>query len=217
MGRRLGLALAVGLLSACANRAPQPDPYDYDYGESAQSQSKLTRYTFDDVDGNGETGESLPGADEAELIDGQGQVRRLSEFHGKPVVLVFTRGFVGFICPYCSTYTAQIATRYAELTAAGAEVVLVFPSQDDSEGRRGEFVAAVEEILAEEGAEALPFPVFLDPGLRTTTQFNLLGDLSKPATFVLDAEGLVRYAYVGRAPDERPTVDRILRELQALN
>lgn len=210
MPLRLGLLLIACLATACAS-GPS------DRGAGRKQKRKLTRFTFDDVDSNQETGGELPHQDEAALVDGQGQPRKLSEWRGKPVVLVFTRGFAGYVCPYCTTYTAQIAVRYPEITAQGAEVLLVFPTKEDDVAQRQKFQTAVEEILAEEGEEGLPFPVFLDPGLGVTTTFNLLGDLSKPATFVLDREGTVRYAYVGNAPDERPSVDRILQELQGLN
>ena len=74
----------------------------------------------------------------------------------------------------------------------------------------------VNAILEEEGDDAVPFPVALDPGLRSTRRFNLLGDLSRPSTFVLDGGGTIRYAFVGETPDERPAVTRIIEELEAL-
>ena len=209
MARFLTLLLAACLATGCAS-SPENDP-------PKAKKSKLRRFTFDDVGSNQETGGQLPGQDEATLVDGQGQERRLSEYRGRPVVLVFNRGFAGYICPYCTTYTAQIASRYDELVACGAEVVLVFPTKEDTQDQREAFAQAVDEILAEEGEEGLPFPVFLDPGLKVITEFNLLGSLSKPATFILDSQGTVRYAYVGTAPDERPSVDRIVLELQGLN
>ncbi|MND01221.1 hypothetical protein D3C83_201290 [compost metagenome] len=57
--------------------------------------------------------------------------------------------------------------------------------------------------------------MFLDRGLTATMRFNLTGDLTKPSTFVLDRAGVIRYAYVGNAPDERPAVERVIEELRA--
>ena len=79
-----------------------------------------------------------------------------------------------------------------------------------------QFTTSVNDILEAEGDQAVPFPVALDPGLRSTRRFNLLGDLSRPSTFVLDAQGTIRYAFVGETPDERPAVSRIVEELEAL-
>lgn len=178
--------------------------------------SKLTRFTFTGGDANSETGVKLPGEEEATLVGQDGKLVRVSDFKGKPLVVVFMRGFAGFICPFCTTYTAQIATRYDELKGLGAEVLLVYPTKEAETGKVEEFVGACNEILEEEGKEALPFPVFLDPGLKVVKRYRLEGDLSKPSTFVLDAEGTVRYAYVGEAKDDRPPVDRIVKEVSAL-
>jgi peroxiredoxin len=169
-----------------------------------------------DLASNRETGKPLDGGEEARFVDPQGQEKLLSAWRGKPVVLVFTRGFAGYVCPYCTSYTAQIAQRYQEFTAQGAEVLLVYPAKADDQETKDRFVKAVEEQLAEEGQAGIPFPVFLDPGLAAVKRFNLTGELSKPSTFVLDANGVVTYAYVGSAPDERPSLDRVLKELAAL-
>jgi len=173
-------------------------------------------FAFEDLGSNRPTGERIEGGEEAEFVAADGSVVRLSDFRGRPLVLVFNRGFVGYVCPYCATYTAQLAARHDEVVDLGARVLLVYPSEEDDPDVRRRFVDAVEGLLASDGAGALPFPVLLDPGLRATRRFNLLGDLTRPSTFVLDAWGVVRYAYVGQEPDERPAVDRILSELEAL-
>lgn len=198
------LACALALAGCKGSGEPAPKP-----------ESKLHRFAFKDVEGNRPKGSSLPGED-CDLLAPDGQTVKLSSMRGKPIVLVFNRGFVGFVCPYCTTYTAQLATRYEELKKLGAEVVLVYPVKEEDQAKREEFKAAVDEILREEGQAGLPFPVFLDSGLAAVTKFNLTGDLSKPSTFVLDATGKIHYAYVGEAPDERPTVQRIVEEVQRL-
>src|SRR5690606_22550390 len=138
------------------------------------------------------------------------------DYRGRPLILVFNRGFAGYVCPYCTTYTAQLATRYDEIRAAGAELLLVYPTREVDEARVLEFTDAVNEILTEEGEGALPFPVFLDRGLAATIRFNLTGDITKPSTFVLDRDGVVRYAHVGDEPEDRPSVERVMQELQAI-
>lgn len=169
-----------------------------------------------DLPSNQDTGKPLDGGEEAKFVDPQGKERLLSSWRGKPLVLVFTRGFAGYVCPWCTSYTAQIAQRYADIKAQGAEVLLVYPAQSDDDETKGRFVKAVEDELAAEGAGAIPFPVFLDPGLAAVKRFNLTGELSKPSTFVLDKNGVVTYGYVGSSPDERPSVERIVKELVAL-
>lgn len=198
------LGLTLLLLTGCSG-GPEPAP----------KPTAMRRFQFVDREPNQPTGKPLPGEDTV-LVSAAGEKVALSDYLGQPVVLVFNRGWVGFVCPYCVTYTAQIAEAYPQLRAAGAEVLLIYPTEGESPEQVAEFVKACDEALAEVGKAALPFPVFLDPGLKVVRKYNLLGELSKPSTFVLDREGNVRYAYVGANPDERPAVDRILREVQAL-
>lgn len=197
------------LLAGCSSPGPK---------KSKKGKSKLTRYTFEDKDSNSETGEAWEkeSDDDATLIDKDGKAVSLAKWQGQPVVLVFMRGFAGYICPYCATYTAQISTRYKEIKAAGAEVVVVYPTKEDEIEKVDSFVAAVDEILADEGEDAIPFTVLLDPGVKVVKKYNLEWDLSRPSTFVLDAKGTIAYAYVGKTLDDRPAVDRIIKEVQAL-
>lgn len=179
---------------------------------------RIERYSFvapKEAASNQKTGAVISG-ETVKLIDAQGKPVAIKEFRGKPLVLVFMRGFAGYICPYCTTYTAQIATRYPEIKQAGAEVLVVYPCRKKDKGKVKEFVKVVNEILEEDGKEAIPFPVFLDPGARAVEHYNLLGDLSKPSTFVLDAQGKITYVYVGRDRADRPSVDRIVQEVKAL-
>jgi len=58
--------------------------------------------------------------------------------------------------------------------------------------------------------------VFLDPGVKVVKTYNLEWDLSRPSTFILDAQGVIRYAYVGKKSSDRPSVDRIVEEVKKL-
>lgn len=214
MRRYAGVVSLVALLAGCSgpgaggNHGSQPPP--------ARPKTGIHRFAFKaDAPSNRDVGAPLPGED-VELTAPDGRVAKLSDYRGRPVLLVFNRGFAGFVCPYCTSYTAQLATRYEEVRALGAELLLVYPTRDTDEVKVVEFTDAVNEALREEGAAALPFPVFLDRGLAATIRFNLTGDITKPSTFVLDRGGVVRYAYVGNAPDERPAVERVMEELRAV-
>lgn len=210
-----GLLVAAALVG-CNGNQTEPERAPAQRPPAPTSTSKLHRYAFKaDAPSNRDVGAPLPGED-AELTAPDGRIARISDYRGRPVVLVFNRGFAGYVCPYCATYTAQLAARYEEIRAAGAELLLVYPTRETDEARVLEFTDAVNEILAEEGEGALPFPVFLDRGLAATIRFNLTGDITKPSTFVLDRAGVVRYAHVGEQPEDRPAVDRVMTELQAV-
>lgn len=206
MRRLFVLALIAALATGCTSSGTKkPDKPDKD--------SKVRRFAFKDVPSNRDVGAPLPGED-AELTAPDGRAVHVKDYRGRPVLLVFTRGFMGYICQYCLTYTAQLASKKGELDAMGVTTLVVYPTKEQDEAKIKEFTDAVNLALEEEGLEALPFPVFLDRGLAAVSRFNLTGDLSKPSTFVLDRQGVVRYAYVGEAPDDRPAIDRVLDELR---
>lgn len=68
--------------------------------------------------------------------------------------------------------------------------------------------------------ESIPFPCLADPERAVFRQYDVksaaisLGQ--RPALFVLDKEGVVRYAYLGWQQWEIPSVDDTLAELDAL-
>ena len=147
----------------------------------------------------------------AVFIDANGKQVRLSDYRGKPLVLVFTRGFPGYICPMCTTYTAQITVAHRQFEEAGCQVLLVFPGQAR---QVDDFIDACREIA--ESDEELPFPVLLDPDLKAVQAFNIRADLSLPATYIFDREGIMRWGFVGEKPHERPSVEVLLREVKKL-
>lgn len=203
-----------------ADYVPPDDAVDIDYyldlqktlDGDGQPVAPIDQFEFADREANAPTGLAPPEL-EAEFIDAEGKTFRLSDLAGRPFVLVFTRGYPGYVCPLCTTYTAQICAAYEDVRATGAEVLLVFPGD---ETKVEDFVAACRAILAEEGRTALPYPVLLDPDLTAVRRFDILADLSKPSTYVVDGSGTIRYAYVGSAPHERPSVERILAELRKI-
>lgn len=145
------------------------------------------------------------------FIDSTGNEVALDSFKNKPLVLIFTRGFPGYICPMCTTYTAQVTLEYQKFVDAGAQVLLVFPGQTTEVD---DFVDACQEIAETE--EAIPFPILLDPDLAAVKAFNIRADLSLPATYIFDGDGVMRWGFVGEKPHERPSVDVLLREVKKL-
>jgi peroxiredoxin len=67
----------------------------------------------------------------------------------------------------------------------------------------------------------LQFPVLYDlegEVVRQYQVYDLLNDgLAAPATFLLDTEGKVRWEYVAKWDSDRPTIDRILIELESIH
>lgn len=73
--------------------------------------------------------------------------------------------------------------------------------------------------------EILPvYPVLADPLAWAAACYGLARRiflheewLSAPAAFVIDTEGMVRWAYVGRKYNDRPTADALLQALERLS
>lgn len=147
---------------------------------------------------------------ELAFVDSQGRPVDLKQYRGKKnVVLVVTRGFNGYICPYCTAQTSRLIRNYDEFRKRDAEVLVVYPGP--SQGVP-EFVRAVQ---AQAGA-AIPFPLLLDEESRAVDQLQIRADLAKPSTYVLDRQGQVRFAYVGTTVVDRPSVKAVLKQLDAL-
>ena len=53
--------------------------------------------------------------------------------------------------------------------------------------------------------------------LTAVDALGIRADLSKPATYILDKQGEVRFAYVGRDLADRPSVKALLDQLDQIN
>lgn len=136
---------------------------------------------------------------------------------GKNLIAVFTRGYNGAICPYCSTQTSRLIANYTEFEKRDAEVVVIYPLEKPEDSpRTGDFLARVNQINAAPAAQATPFPLLVDIGLKAVDVLGIRRDLSKPATYIIDSSGAVRFAYVGNSLADRPSVKALLEQLDAL-
>jgi len=97
--------------------------------------------------------------------------------------------------------------RYAEFQERGAEVMAVAP--DTPERARSYFES-----------NQIPFPCLADPERSVFRVYDVKSALvslgQRPGLFIIDGEGVVRYAYLGWQQWEIPTVDETLRELDAI-
>lgn len=97
-------------------------------------------------------------------------------------------------------------------------------SIEEFEKRDAQLLAIAPDTL--EHAQAyfqqhdIPFPCLADPDRRVFRQYDVKSALvslgQRPGLFIVDGEGVVRYAYLGWQQWEIPTVEETLRELDAL-
>ena len=97
--------------------------------------------------------------------------------------------------------------RYQEFQDRGAEVVAIAP--DTLEHAKGYFQR-----------NDIPFACLPDAERQVYRQYDVRSALislgQRPGLFVIDKEGVVRYAYLGWQQWEIPSVDETLRQLDAL-
>ncbi len=147
--------------------------------------------------------------------DIQGKLKNLgSVMNGQKTLLVFYRG--GW-CPYCNEQLASISRDYQKFKDQGVAIVAV----------------SAEEV--EEGKDllkklVLPFTVLSDTkfegidryGVRDSnpsekTRARGVTQLAKPAAFIIDETGIVRYKYIGKNAPDRPKNEDLLRVLTDLD
>src|SRR5262245_5331305 len=146
------------------------------------------------------------------LMTVQGHSIKLSQETAKGnVVLVVLRGYPGYQCPFCNRQVQDFLKNSQAFADAGACVLLVYPGPpQDLNMRADEFLQG----------KTLPanFNLVLDPGYALTNQYGLRWDAPKetayPSTFVLDREGVVRFAKISREHGGRTTAQEILEELK---
>jgi len=97
--------------------------------------------------------------------------------------------------------------RYSEFQERGAEVIAIAP--DTVENARRYFEQ-----------NEIPFPCLPDPDRTVFRQYDVRSAMvslgQRPGLFVIDKEGLVRYAYLGWQQWEIPSVDETLEQLDRL-
>lgn len=134
-----------------------------------------------------------------------------SELSHGPVVLVLLRGWPGYQCPFCTRQFADFLRHAPEFDAAGARVIWVYPGPSDSLRQHA------TEFLA---SRALPtnFRVTTDPDYVFTNAYGLRWDepneTAYPATFVIDRQGIVRFAQISIGHDRRALAADVLKALR---
>lgn len=144
---------------------------------------------------------------------GDGREFDLDALRGKRVVFVVLRGFATQVCVYCFTQTTELAAAAAAFAALDTEIVVMFPG---SKGQLAAFQSACKEEL---GEQPPPFPMLFDADLTLARALGLQGDLARPAAFVLDRDGVVRFAYVAESSTniaDRPSAEELLRAVDKL-
>lgn len=201
---RVALVVALMALPGCGDAPPPLASYE-DYYDVSDIKF------IDDAPANAPLDEGLT---ELTFTDLQGQESRLGDYaHDQNVVLVITRGNTQPICPYCTTQTADYIRDYQKFRERGCEVLLVYPIASAADTPKlSEFLNGARARL-QDPKQQVPFPVLLDVELKAVDRLGIRKTLSKPATYLVDRQGVVRYAYVGSGIADRPSISAVLGEI----
>jgi peroxiredoxin Q/BCP len=133
-----------------------------------------------------------------------GKTVSLKSYLGKSkVVLVFYRGYWW---PYCRKQLAGLAADYQKFADLGAEIIAI--SVDNT---------AKSREMAEK--LKLTFPVLSDTDHKVIDAYDLYnaeGKIAKPALFVIDKRGVVRWVFLNEDYRIRAVDDSVLDELKKL-
>lgn len=124
------------------------------------------------------------------LTDLDGRSRSLSEYRGRPVVVIF---YLGRACPHCLEQLNTFAPAQARFAAAGLDLVAI--STDSVEG--------LKRTQQKGSGSRFPFPLLADPTLETFKAWHVYDDFESLAlhgTFLVDAGGLVRWQDISYEP-----------------
>lgn len=221
------VCLATLLLAGCSN------PAEEEIGSTAESSSTAASSSSNDVAGKSSMTMS-PDPDKIVFLDDvasnavapenitelwfsdkDGNRIRLEDFRGKKnVVLVFTEGFNGALCPFCKTQTSRLVANYDKFVDLDTEVLVVYPGSKD---HLDEFIEAAKGKDKEQ-VDRVPFPIVLDQEFLATSFFDIKSMHAHPSTFIIDKQLKVQLAYVGKdMTADRPSVKAMLDKIRSLN
>lgn len=169
-------------------------------------------------------GDPLPGVT---LIGVDGRpVALRSLLADAPLVVTFYRG--GW-CPICTRELAAWGGRMEELIAVGGTMIAITPERLDlARETRAETGAEYRVLVDHDHAAAKAFKVHFTVDDETRARYEDYGlyvseanadgswDLPAPATFVVDADGVVRWAFADWDYRKRADPDEVINAVRAL-
>jgi peroxiredoxin Q/BCP len=136
------------------------------------------------------------------LPDGEGNEWRLSDQRGKVVVLLF---YPGDETPVCTAQLCSVRDRWEDYVATGAEVVGISSDSIDSHRKFSEHHKLPLRLLSDSGGDVSHLY-----GAR-----SLIPGKVARSVFVIDAEGILRYADVRPLGLFKPKDDATIAQIKA--
>jgi peroxiredoxin len=124
------------------------------------------------------------------LNDVNGAPHALTDYRGRPVVVLF---YLGNGCLHCAQQIQAFGKAAKDFSDAGIEIVAI--SSDDAAGLK----ISIENYTG----GAIPFPLVADPSLATFKSYRCYDDFEQQSlhgTFFIDGSGLVRWQDISYEP-----------------
>jgi peroxiredoxin len=156
-----------------------------------------------------------------------GEKKTLPDFYKKgPVVIIFYRG--GW-CPYCNLQLRAYQEVLPQIKAAGASLIAITPELPDASLTTSEKHNLEFDVLSDPGSEyarelGIVFTlaeniqkIYLENGLDVE-KHNGSGQFDLPftATFIIDGQGTITYAFVDTDYTKRAEPADVIKELESL-
>jgi len=138
------------------------------------------------------------------LVDGQGKKHSLSDYAGKPVIVIF---YLGKGCAHCIEQLSAFAPKVDVFKQAGIDLIAI--STDH--------IAGLLETFQLIQNKPFPFPLLSDASLDVFKQYRAYDDFEKlplHGTFLIDRAGLIRWQDISYEPFEE--VEFLLKESKRL-
>lgn len=150
-----------------------------------------------------------------EAKDEDGKTVHTDSLKGSATVMLFVRGNW---CPFCTAQVEDLAGHYREISEAGAKLIFVTPMPLATTKRVGEFYRVEFDYWLDENLEAIDhLGLKIDGGVPESLRQEYGDNTVWPVALVLDKDNMIRYADISKTMKDRPSPDRLLREINALN
>lgn len=161
------------------------------------------------------------------LPDASNELRSYSSFLATgPLVISFYRGAW---CPYCNLELNALQKRLPEITAAGGRLIAISPQLPDKSANQlkasqlsFDVLSDIDNKLANDCGLVFTLPEALRP-IYQAWQIDIPDHngndsfkLPIPATYIIDNEGFIRYAFINMDYTQRLEPDIIIEQLKAI-
>ena len=132
---------------------------------------------------------------------------------GHKALLLFYRGSW---CTNCNKQLTSISQDYERFKETGTAIIVAVSNEEVHKGKDLQRKLNLPFVLLSDTKfEGIDLYGVRDSNPSPKTRERGITELSKPAAFVIDNKGIIRYRYISSNPRDRPSNDDLLNALRA--